>query len=52
MTADNSPSRSLVIADAEALPATLAPEIESDDFMQLVCHWPGSFSQNQSASPR
>jgi len=28
MTADNSPSRSLVIADAAALPATLAPELE------------------------
>jgi site-specific recombinase XerD len=28
MTADNSPSRSLVIADAGALPATLGPELE------------------------
>lgn len=29
MTSDNSPSRSLVIADANALPATLGPEIET-----------------------
>ena len=28
MTADNSPSRSLAIADAGALPATLGPELE------------------------
>lgn len=28
MTADNSPSRSLIIADAGALPATLGPELE------------------------
>jgi hypothetical protein len=28
MTADNSPSRSLVIADAGALPAALGPELE------------------------
>ena len=28
MTADNSPSRSLVVADAGALPATLQPELE------------------------
>jgi hypothetical protein len=29
MTADNSPSRSLVISDANGLPVTLGPEIES-----------------------
>jgi site-specific recombinase XerD len=28
MTADNSPSRSLVISDADAVPATLGPELE------------------------